>query len=137
MFKRHIPPQPVIPEKTYADGILEGRELGIQEAERQLEILRAELQRISQQAENQAARADAATDLLLQHLGLRAISLAGQKMENEKREQQMTAVERLAALPDPTEDLPFGDPRGTFKSKNDASILGLGTDFDDPEAVSH
>lgn len=134
-------PQSVIPEKGYADGLLEGRELALQDSERHLSILREELKRVLVQRDEQAIRADNAADLLLQHIGLRSISLAGIKQESERRDQHINAVTRLATLPDPTEDLPLNDPRGTFFGKEnearivpDYSILE-GASFDDNEST--
>lgn len=138
---RKAEPQSVIPEKSYADGLLEGRELGLQEAERLLAILREELKLAYKQRDEQAMRADNASDLLLQHIGLRSISMAGIKQDNDRREQQINAVTRLATLPDPTEDLPLDDPRGTFyKNPQAAKIVPdysalEGASFDDNEST--
>lgn len=68
-------------------------------------------------------RADAAADLLLQHLGTRAISLAGKQEEVVREERHVRAVQTLSALPDTTEDLPIGHPNGIFKTRADASLF--------------
>ncbi len=69
-------------------------------------------------------RADNGADLLLQHLGARAISLAGRQDEAETLERKVRAVSTLSQLGDPTEELPFGDPRGLYKSAKEASLSG-------------
>lgn len=68
-------------------------------------------------------RADAAADLLLTHLGTRAISLAGKQEEVERVERHVRTTQALTALPDPFEELPYGDPRGLYKSKAEASLF--------------
>ena len=140
-FKAQVAALPAIPEKTYADGLLEGRELGMQEMERILCLLREELARVTQARDAQATRADNAADLLLQHIGLRSISLAGIEQDNKRRADHINAVTRLATLPDPTEDLPLDDPRGTFFNKKDEARIVpdysqlAGADFGDEEST--
>lgn len=118
MFKR----------KTYADGLLEGQTHARQEFERTLAVLREELADMRRERNQQAARADAACDLLLQHLGTRAISLAGKQEEQERADRNLRTVSTLTALPDPTEELPFGDPRGSYQSAREASLFATGED---------
>lgn len=95
----------------------------IQEYERILAILREEISDLRRDRDSQLSRADSAADLLLQHLGMRAISLAGKAEEVERTERHARAVQTLSALPDPTEELPLGHPNGMFKSAADAAIF--------------
>lgn len=107
--------------KGYSDGYREGQLHAVQELERVLAILREELvdQRAARDA--QSHRADAACDLLLGHLGARAISLEGEKRESERADRHVKAVQTLTMMPDPTDDLPIGHPMGTFKSDAEAA----------------
>ncbi len=116
------------PKKTYADGLLEGQAFARQEFERILAVLREELTDMRRERNQQAGRADAACDLLLQHLGTRAISLAGKREETERTERQLRVVSTLASIPDPTEELPFGDPRGEYADPSGASLFATGED---------
>ena len=81
----------------------------------------------------QMQRADTAADLLLAHLGAKAISLVGQQEEAASRARQIAAVQTLSNLPDPTEDLPYNDPRGTYRSARDASLFADGEDVSSAE----
>lgn len=105
----------------YSRGLQDGRLQAIQECERVFAILREELADIRQEAVRQSHRADAACDLLLGHLGARAISLAGEQHENERADRHVRAVQQLTMLPDPTDDLPIGHPMGSFKSDREAA----------------
>lgn len=95
----------------------------IQEYERILAILREEISDLRAERDRQLARADAAADLLLQHIGSRAISLAGKQEEVARSERHVRAVQTLSALPDATEDLPLGHPNGRFKNAAEASLF--------------
>lgn len=112
----------------YKDGYAEGRIQALQEFERVLALRDEEMSDLRRDRDNQMQRADAAADLLLQHIGARAISLAGKHEEVAREERKVRAVQTLAALPDPTDDLPYGDPRGTFASAADASLFSGGED---------
>ena len=107
----------------YANGFQDGRLCSLQEFERVLAVLREEMADLRRDRDNQMSRADAAADLLLQHLGTRAISLAGKTEEIERTERHRKSVEALVQLGDPTEELPLGDPRGSYRSAKDASIF--------------
>lgn len=95
----------------------------IQEYERILAILREEVADLRAERDRQLSRADAAADLLLQHIGSRAISLAGKQEEVARSERHVRAVQTLASIPDPTEDLPLGHPSGRFASASEASLF--------------
>lgn len=107
----------------YKDGYAEGRLHSLQEFERVLALRDEALSDMQRDRDNQMQRADAAADLLLQHIGARAISLAGKQEEQARAERHIKQTQLLAALPDPTEDLPYGDPRGTFASAKDATLF--------------
>lgn len=113
--------------RGYAEGLLQGLDRGRTEAnadfERLLAVLREEMSDLRRDRDCQLSRADAAADLLLQHLGARAISLAGQQEEAAATERKIRGISTLAQLGDPTEDLPLGDPRGTFKTAKEASLF--------------
>lgn len=115
MFKRET--------KTYADGLLEGQALAQAGFERTLCVLREELVDMRRERNQQAQRADASCDLLLQHLGTRAISLDGKREEGQRIEQQLRAVSTLTSMPDPTDDIPYGDPRGEYRTPGEASLF--------------
>lgn len=108
----------------YAKGYEAGRVSSFQEFERVLAILREENADLRRDRDLQISRADAAADLLLQHIGARAISLAGKQEESERSERQVKAVSALASIPDPTDDLPLGHPRGLYRNAAEASLAG-------------
>ena len=110
--------------KGYQDGVL----FTAEQYERQLAILREELIDCRRDRDAQQARADAACDLLLGHLGARAISLAGKQEEVERHERMDRGVRTLTTMMDPTEELPLGDPRGLFKSASEAGLFADGED---------
>ena len=110
--------------RGYADGTNASRELHRGEWERTLACVREELADVRRDRDQQMQRADAAADLLLQHLGTRAISLAGQQAENDSMERKVKAVKAVNMLPDMTEDLPYGHPAGTYKDEKEASLFG-------------
>lgn len=112
----------------YAKGYQDGELYSVQQFERILAICREEMADLRRDRDAQLQRADAACDLLLQHLGTRAISLAGKHEEVARDERHTRAVQTLASLPDPTEDLPYGDPRGTFANAKAASLFEGGED---------
>jgi hypothetical protein len=117
----------------YADGIEKGRIQVLQDFERVLAVCREELSDVRRDRDLQMQRADTAADLLLHHLGAKAISLVGQQEEAASRARQLAAVQTLANLPDPTEDLPYSDPRGTYRSARDASLFADGEDVSSAE----
>ena len=114
---------------TYAEGLHRGIEIGKgditmlrEDYERVLAILREELADVIARESHQAQRADAACDLLLTHLGARAISRLGQDAEG-KRLHTMSKLAGQFAL-DPTDDHPLGTPGTEFgNGHEDASIL--------------
>lgn len=108
----------------YKDGLAEGRLQAIQEFERILALCNEALSDMQRDRDSQMHRADAAADLLLQHLGTRAISLAGQHEEVARQERHINTVRTLAAIPDPTEELPYGHPNGLYKSASEAALIG-------------
>jgi len=108
----------------YANGYKDGEAAALNHFERVLAILREEMADARRERDYQSSRADSACDLLLQHLGARAISLAGKQEEVDRVDRKIRVVEKLASIPDPTEDLPYGDPRGQFKSAKDAALFG-------------
>jgi len=110
--------------RGYADGITISRQEVLAEWERSIAVLREELQDVRRDRDLQMARADAAADLLLQHLGTRAISLAGQQQEVAAFERKVKNVQTITALPDPTEEIPYGHPNGTYKDEKEASLFG-------------
>lgn len=126
----------------YWNGFSKGVEHGVEFAaselrknfERSIALLQEELADLRQERNAQQARADAACDLLLGHLGARAISLAGKQEEVERHERMDRGVRTLTTMIDPTEELPIGDPRGLFKS---ASEAGLFSDGEDVAGVEH
>lgn len=109
--------------KGYVDGFQEGRVQALQEFERVLAVCREEMADLRRDRDLQMQRADAAADLLLQHLGTRAISLAGKQEEVAKQERHARNVGVLSHVVDPTEELPYGHPLSTFKSAKDASLF--------------
>jgi len=119
--------------RGYADGIEKGRVQILQDFERVLAVCREELSDVRRDRDLQMQRADAAADLLLHHLGAKAISLVGQQEEAASRARQLAAVRTLSNLPDPTEDLPYNDPRGTYRSARDASLFADGEDVSSAE----
>lgn len=108
--------------KGYNDGYQAGRLHTISEYERVLEVLREEVVDLRRERDGQSHRADAACDLLLGHLGARAISLAGEVREVERQERHVKAVQQLSALPDPTGELPYGHPNGLYKDERSARV---------------
>jgi len=108
--------------KGHQDGYEKGRLQTISEYERVLEVLREEVVDLRRERDAQSHRADAAVDLLLGHLGERAISLAGEVREVERQERHIKSVQQLTALPDPTAELPYGDPRGLYPSERAARV---------------
>jgi len=108
----------------YASGYKDGQLQALSQFERVLATLREEIADLRRDRDAATTRADAAADLLLAHLGARAISLAGKAEETERSERQVRAVSTLTSLGDPTEDLPYGDPRGLYASKHEASLVG-------------
>jgi len=119
--------------KGFNDGEKQGRLQALQDFERVLAILREELADARTLSGSQAHRADAAVDLLLGHLGTRAISLEGERREVERSDRHIKAVQQLTAIPDPTDDLPYGHPLGTFGSEKEAR-LDFGADI--PEEIT-
>lgn len=117
----------------YREGLIEGRVQVLQDFERVLAVCREELSDVRRDRDLQMQRADTAADLLLHHLGAKAISLVGQQEEAASRARQIAAVQTLANLPDPTEDLPYNDPRGTYRSARDASLFADGEDVSSAE----
>lgn len=109
--------------RGYADGAAASRDKADVEWERTIACVREELSDVRRDRDLQMARADAAADLLLQHLGTRAISLAGQQQEAAAFERKLTNVKTITQLPDPLEDIPYGDPRGTYKDEKEASLF--------------
>jgi len=107
----------------YASGFEAGYAKAVEAFERALALTREDLADARQEREKQQARADAAADLLLQHMGLRAITLAGKQDEVERAERSVRTTQALASIPDPTEELPFGHPNGTFKTPREASLF--------------
>jgi hypothetical protein len=114
----------------YSAGMVHGRDLGTsgietvrEHYERALAILREEILNLKEDRNNQAARADAACDLLLQHLGARAISRLG--VENECKQVENTRRFVSQVEMDPTEDLPLGTPGSLYRDANGANIAGL------------
>lgn len=105
----------------YLRGLADGRTQALQEFERVLAILREELADARTLAHEHAARADAACDLLLGHLGARAISSVGIQREVDAQERQVKTVKGLLAMPDPTEDLPYDHPDARYKSDAEAA----------------
>jgi len=110
--------------RGYADGVAVSRHKADDEWERTLAVLREEMSEVRRDRDLQMARADAAADLLLQHLGTRAISLAGQQQEVAAFERKVKNVQTITALPDPTEEIPYGHPNGTYKDEKEASLFG-------------
>lgn len=108
--------------KGHADGVKEGRLQTLQEFERILAVLREELSDSRATAADQSHRADAAVDLLLGHLGARAISIAGEKSEVERQERHLQTVRTLTTMPDPTEELPYGHPNASYASSREARV---------------
>lgn len=106
----------------YAKGLADGRAQALQEFERILAVLREEVADLRGIADNQAHRADAACDLLLGHLGARAISLEGEKREIERQDRHVEMVQKLASVPDPTDELPYGHPNGLYSSEKEAML---------------
>lgn len=112
--------------RGYAKGMEEGRVQALHEFERLLAVCREEMADLRRTVAEQSHRADSAVDLLLGHLGARAISTAGQQAEAERSERHIRSVEALTSLPDPDAELPYGDPRGRYSSLTEAKI-----DFED------
>lgn len=71
----------------------------------------------------QLARADAAVDLLLGHLGTRAITPEGRAATETHIEHRLQTVERLTRQTDPEVELPYGDPEGRYASPAEASFF--------------
>jgi len=110
--------------RGYADGLAVSHRKADDDWERTLAVLREELCEVRRDRDLQMARADAAADLLLQHLGTRAISLAGAQQEQAAFERKVKNVQTITALPDPTEEIPYGHPNGTYKDEKEASLFG-------------
>lgn len=106
----------------FKNGYQEGRVQALQEFERILAVLREEIVDLRADAAGQSHRADAACDLLLGHLGARAISLAGAQAEVDRAERHVRSVQGLVNMSDPTEDLPIGHPLGQFATDREAAI---------------
>lgn len=106
----------------YAQGLADGRAQALQDFERILAVLREELADARRDAAGQSHRADAACDLLLGHLGARAISLEGEKKEVERQERHIESVKSLVNIPDPTDELPYGHPQGLYSSEKEAML---------------
>lgn len=119
--------------KGFTDGEREGYLRGVQEFERVLAVLREELADTRADRGAQSHRADAACDLLLGHLGARAISLAGEQREAERADRHVKAVQTLTMMPDPTDELPMGHPMGIFKSDAEAAAALM----EDIEGLMH
>ncbi len=108
----------------YLKGYLEGQEAVRELYERQLAILREEIIDLKADRNNQAMRADAACDLLLQHLGTRAISRIG--VEEEAAAARNASRFSADLSRDPTDDLPIGTKGSLYEREEDAGIEGLG-----------
>lgn len=106
----------------YAQGLIDGRLQALSDFERVLAVLREELGDCRSTAATQSLRADAAVDLLLGHLGARAISLEGQKLEVERQDRHVNAVRQLTSLSDPTEEIPYSHPLSRYKSEAEARV---------------
>lgn len=115
--------------KGHRDGYEAGRVQALHEFERVLAVLREELADSRAAAADQSHRADGAVDLLLGHLGAKAISLAGQKVEAERAERHIRSVQTITTMPDPTDELPYGHPNSLYKSEKEARV-----DFELPGA---
>lgn len=109
---------------SYAQGYKDGQASGERQFERILAILREELADVRRDRDEQMRRADAAADLLLQHLGARAISLAGAQAEQQQVENKIKTVSALSMIPDPLDELPYDHPLSTYKSAKEASLVG-------------
>lgn len=109
--------------RTYERGFKDGQLQTVQNYERVVGILREELSDARRLADEQSSRADAAVDLLLGHLGTRAISLAGQQHEDKRAERNLETVKTLTAIPDFDEELPYDHPNARFKSHRDAALF--------------
>lgn len=107
----------------YANGYIAGELHAVQDFERVLAVLREELADARRDRDAQSSRADAAVDLLLGHLGTKAISLAGQRVEAERTERQIKMTENLSFITDPTEELPYNHPHASFKNAKEASLF--------------
>lgn len=109
--------------RTYERGFKDGQLQAVQQFERVVALLREELSDARRLADTQSARADAAVDLLLGHLGARAISIAGQQVEEKRAERSLETVKTLTSVADVDEDLPYGDPRGRYASIKEAALF--------------
>ena len=107
----------------YNRGHVEGFQAAADIYERQLAIVREELATAQFALANQTLRADAAADILLQHLGARAISNAGTQREEQSTRSTAHLFERMSL--DPTDDQPLGTPGTEYADANAARIEGL------------
>ena len=96
------------------------------EYERVLAILREELATKERQLAEQMERADLAADRLLAIYGARAISRPG--LADYSAQVRSEANLSAAVNQDMFEDLPFTDPRGTYKSLEDAELAAPAKD---------
>ena len=87
-----------------------------------LAILREELATKERQLTDALERADRATDRCLALMGSRGVSTAGLRDEQAHAAQQAQLAQTLLA--DPYQELPVGDPRGTFTSRAEAALDG-------------
>lgn len=104
----------------YHPGYIRGRADGADAAERTIALLQEQLADARADARHQSERADAACDLLLRHLGARAISAAGRESEVA----EVRAVSRVAKAmnEDPLEDRPVG-PGTAYQSAEDEGYI--------------
>jgi hypothetical protein len=93
-----------------------------EEWERLLAILREELATKEAQLADAIARADRATDRCLALFGSRGVSAAGLQDAQTHAAQQAQLAQTLLA--DPYQEVPLGDPRGTFPTRADAALDG-------------
>lgn len=110
-------------KSRYAEGFKDGHLQAVQHAERIYAVLREELSDLRRDRDAQLARADACVDLLLQHLGTRAITLEGMAREEKRAERNLETVKTLTSVADVDEDLPYGDPRGRYKDIREAALF--------------
>lgn len=104
----------------YSAGMLHGWDNRGNELERTVALLQEQLADARADARHQSERADAACDLLLRHLGARAISAAGRESEVA----EVRAVSRVAKAmnEDPLEDRPVG-PGTAYQSAEDEGYI--------------
>lgn len=91
--------------------------------ERQIELLQSQLLNARAEAQRHCDRADAAVDELVKRIGLRAISDQGKQEEAQRAAHTEQIAEHAAQRADLMfEEVPFGDPRGRYKTQAEASI---------------